>query len=504
MVGNEIQVFSKAARQEESNSTAYCWTSSGIDNFSIREAPEFQDGIGTKIVITLKDDPKKEFLDKDNVTRVIKKYSNYVGFPVMVNGDRANEVEAIWTRKAQDISDEEYDNFYKFVSGSFAPSMLRLHFQTDVPIDMKALIFCPEMHLEKMGMGRMAPGINLYSRKVLLDANSEKLLPQWMRFMKGVVDSEDLPISLSRETMQDSRLMASISKALTSRTIKLFADHAKKQPKEYNEKFYPEFGGFIKEGIVSDYNNQAAIAKLLRFNSSTINRNELTSLDDYISRCPPEQDKIYYLIAQTRKNAEESPYYELFKNQNVEVLFLYNNIDDFVMTNLQTYNGRKLINATSEEASDIDKNKKKDDEKKDDDKGDDDKKDDTNSKELVEWLSTALEGKAKKVSATTRLFGSPALVVPSESAAMRRMVKNLNAQMAEDDDDLEPQHLQINPKHKIFEQIYEMRNKDPALANEYAEGVYQSAVMAAGLSDDPAELVPKIQKLMEKLTAYQN
>merc|ERR1712137_1122264 len=177
----------------------------------------------------------------------------------------------------------------------------------------------------------------------------------------------------------------------------------------------------------------------------------------------------------------ESPYYELFKNQNVEVLFLYNNIDDFVMTNLQTYNGRKLVNATSEEASDIDKNKK-DDEKKGDDKDDDEKKDDTNSKELVDWLSTALEGKAKKVTATTRLFGSPALVVPSESAAMRRMVKNLNAQMAEDDDDLEPQHLQINPKHKIFEQIYDMRNKDPALANEYAEGVYQSAVMAAGLS----------------------
>jgi HSP90 family molecular chaperone len=303
--------------------------------------------------------------------------------------------------------------------------------------------------------------------------------------------------------MQDSRLMANISKALTKRVLKLLKDEAKKNPEEYAEKFYSEFGGFVKEGIVSDYANQPDIAKLLRFSSSAVEADKLISLDEYISRCPPEQKQIYYLLSASRKNAQESPYFEVFKERGIECLFLFNNVDDFVMTNLGTYGGRQLVNAASS-AVDLGENpKSKDDEEKEGKEDDGEKLSEEEVGDLVDWLSTELKGTAQKITTTDRLFGSPAIVLPSESVAMRRMMKNVNHQInGADLDELEPQHLQVNPKHPMIIQMFGMRNKDPSLAREYAEVLYRSAVLAAGLTDDPAEIVPQLHKVMEKLAKY--
>ncbi|CAN0038357.1 unnamed protein product, partial [Discosporangium mesarthrocarpum] len=253
-------------------------------------------------------------------------------------------------KSPSEVEDAKYKEFYQFIAHAFDTPITRIHFRTDAPIELKALFFFPTYHTEKFGMGRMEPGISLYSRKVLIEAKSPDILPEWLRFVKGVVDSEDLPLSLSREKPQDSVLIKKIGGVLTRKILRHLQDLVKKDPEKFKGEFFKEFGPFLKEGICQDYTNQAEIAKLLFFESNKGETGELVSLDEYISRCVPEQKEIYYLCAPNRDLAEASPYYETFRSSGREVLFVYNAIDDFVMTNLGTYGGRALKTA---EADDI-------------------------------------------------------------------------------------------------------------------------------------------------------
>mmetsp|Transcript_17265 Transcript_17265/g.33913 ORF Transcript_17265/g.33913 Transcript_17265/m.33913 type:complete len:704 (-) Transcript_17265:124-2235(-) len=508
MVGKEVEVYSRSSLHGPEE-VGHVWKSKGSDDFSIRPVGQDElEGFGTKIVIHLKEEQKAEYTDSDRVKSIIHKYSNYVGFPVNVNGKQANEISAIWARDKANITEEEYGNFYRFVAGAFDEPMLRLHFKTDAPIDLKALLFVPSFHSEKMGMGRMKHGVSLYSRKVLLEANSDKLLPEWMRFVKGVVDSEDLPISLSRETMQDQRLLVNIKRALTRRVIGLFSSEAKKNPENYNEKIFPEYGNFLKEGAATDFENQREIGKLLRFHSSEVADNKLTSLDEYISRCDVAQDKIYYLTAPSREAALASPYYEVFKDANVEVLFLYNTIDDFVMSTLGQYNERRFVAAESGDVdlSELTKNRKDDAEKKD---APEDKTaaevlpelEKVESEALQDWFKTELDDVLLKVSASTRLRNSPAIVVDHESAALRRMMRMVQQGRDGTDgaNDMPKQQLEINLKHPIVHKINDYRKTDVELARALARQVYDNALIAAGLVEDPRMMLPRLNKLLEEL-----
>jgi len=512
IVGNEVEVFSKSALGSTGSPT-YVWKSTGTDQFTVEEAKS-EDALktsGSKIVIRLKDADKEEYTDPKRIKEVIKQYSNYVGYPIHVNGEKANEVSAIWTRDPSTVEDEEYKAFYRFSSKSFDEPLMRLHFRTDVPIDLKCLIFVPTISMEKLGMERLKPGVSLYSRKVLLEANSERLLPEWLRFVKGVVDSEDLPISLSRETMQDSRLLEKIRHVVVRKIVNMMQAEAQEDEKKYCEKFFRQFGNFIKEGVCRDERNMREIARLLRFSSSRLGDEELTSFDDYISRCEPSQDKIYYLNAPSQRLALQSPYYEVFKEKGIEVLFLYNPIDDFVMNNLGEVNGRKLVSAESGDA-DLDKDVTKKSETENDDKeeGEEDPKDNASASEdlpsqevdaLKSWMETELSESVKKVSVSTRLKNSPAIVVDHESAALRRMMRMVQ-QGRDGTDHLEmiPEaHLQINTKHAIIQRVNDMRKSNPELARSIAQQVLDNALIAAGLVDDPRIMLPRLNKLLETL-----
>ena len=304
----------------------------------------------------------------------------------------------------------------------------------------------------------MEPGVNLYSKKILIENKPKDLLPDWLRFIKGVVDSEDLPLSISREKSQDTFLLKRIKDVLTRKIIKYLDDQSKNNKIEYHE-FYLEYNYFLKEGICHDSNFIELISKLLRFESSftTINStdnnnvsssasktnsneiNELISFDDYISRSNINDKNIYYLIAPNREAALNSPYYETFKKHNKEILFLYNSIDDFVMSNIKTFNGRTLVSA-EDSSINLDSNSidKKNDTEIIDEIKSDDKKDETidnkitqvlsedESKELCDWLTSILgDKKVRQVKITNRLSDSPAIVTDHQSGALRKMMKML-------------------------------------------------------------------------------
>jgi TNF receptor-associated protein 1 len=250
------------------------------------------------------------------------------------------------------VSPDEHKSFFKFIGNNWMDPLYTMHYLADAPIELKVLFYVGESHMEKAGMGRMPPGVHLYSKKVLIERNSKHLLPDWMRFVQGVVDSEDIPLSISRESMQDSSLMQRVKGVLTKRFIKYLDDQAKSEPKVYNKDFWPDFGQFIREGACSDFVHKEAIAKLLRFHTTTTvsdGNNDLTSLEEYVSRSKPSQQNIYYLAAPSVEQSQKSPYMEIFKRNNLEVLILTHPIDEFVMNAVQSFNGRNFKSAESDD-----------------------------------------------------------------------------------------------------------------------------------------------------------
>ena len=249
MVAKSVSVYSRSWNQAE---PGHVWKSDGSGSYTIEEVADLKRG--SKIVIELKDECS-EFSQEWRIKEVLERYSSFVSFPVMLNGNRINTVQALWLRNKADIKEEEYTEFYKFQSHSNEEARLRLHFSADAPLSINALLFVPKENTEKLGIARTEPAVSLYCRKVLIDAKPKDLLPEWLRFLKGVVDSEDLPLNISRETMQDRSLLEKLGRVISRRFLKFLEDEAKNRPEAFNE-FYTEFGVFLKEGTALDFANK--------------------------------------------------------------------------------------------------------------------------------------------------------------------------------------------------------------------------------------------------------
>jgi TNF receptor-associated protein 1 len=483
MVSSKVTVFSRSALP---GSKGYAWTSDGSGSYQISEAEGVN--VGTKIVIEL-NKGAEEFAHKEGVEKIIKKYSNFVGFPIKLNGTMINTIKPLWTFSKKDISEQDHKEFYQFVAHAYDEPMLHLHYHTDSPLNIRALFYVGQTHNEKFGMGRMEPGVNLFCKKVLIQSRAKGLLPDWLRFIKGVVDSEDIPLNLSREHLQDSALIRRISNVLTKRILKWFGDEATKNPQKYKE-FWDEYGNFLREGICTEFAFKEDIAKLLRAESSAMEADKLVSLDEYVDRADPKQEEIFYLCAPNRKVAEASPYYEAFKAKKKEVLFLYTQLDDFVMTNLQEYKKKKLISVESNAAKTA--LKKYDIETEEKDTGEA-KLNKDELKELAQWMKEVLTGRVSSITESDRLVGSPAIIVDHESASMRRMMKYVDPTRAPE---LPKQQLEINGKHPIIKGLASLRKNNPDLATLITEQVFDNALIAAGLLDDARSLLPRINNLL--------
>ena len=481
MVAKRVTVYSRSSAPAEQG---WQWTSEGGGGYELAPADDLPRG--TKITLELKDDAK-EFAQASTAERIIQRYSSFVPFPIELNGKRLNTVQAIWARSKSEIKEEEYNEFYTFVGHDHEPPRYRLHFSADAPLAIQALLFVPQRNFESMGMGRMDSEVNLYCRKVLIQAKAQGLFPDWLRFLKGVVDSEDLPLNISRETMQDTSLMQKLNKVWTSRFLK-FLDEQSAQDAGAYEKFYAEYQRFLKEGVVTDFIHKEALGKLLRFESSSLEKGKLTSLADYVNRMAAEQTEIYCLLAPNRAAAESSPYFEVFRDRKFEVLFLYDPWDEFVMEHLREFAGKPLKLA---EKVELKLGAKPDGALAED-----------AAKSLAQWLKETLGDKVGEVRVSQRLVASPAVVVDADkfmTASMRRMMK---AMKQDADADAPVKHdLEINPAHPILARLDGMRQKDAALAASVAEQLLDNARVAAGVLEDPRTMLNRLNQLLEQVLA---
>jgi TNF receptor-associated protein 1 len=511
MVGRKVEVRSKSAMKPDE--PARLWVSDGSGSYEISDLPDgYRQDRGSSIIIYLKEDDWG-FVEEKKIEGILKKYSNFVNFPIYLNGKIVNTVKALWSQDPKEITHEEYVEFYKYVANTTDEPMETYHFRADAPIDIKALLFIPTSHGEKSGMDRLLPGVSLYSRKILIEAKSPNILPDWLRFIKGVVDSEDLPLSISREKPQDTALVMKLRKTLTRKVITHMSRLALKEKDKYLNEFYKEYSYFLKEGICQDPEAQHHLSKLLRFESSRVQGkdvvgSELVSFDDYISRMRPEQLDIYFLLAPNRKAALNSPYLEAFENADVEVLLMYTSIDEFVMANMQKYENKSLVSA---DKGNIDFNRLK---KKTEDADEEKEKEKKDAKsesiykadreltkeeqlEFCAWFRKTLESKVASISCTNRLTTSPAIVTDTQSIAMRRMMRMMDTGDGKEEvAPLGKQQVQVNPKHPAIVGLHDIIETQPALAKVLAEQIFDNALVAAGLLDDSRTMIPRINDIL--------
>ncbi len=494
MAGHTVRVQTRSWDKSEGHE----WVSDGSGTFTISEMKGLRRG--TKIIVELKDDAS-EYAEKFKVDSIIKQYSSFVSFPVKLDGEVVNTVKAIWTRNKNEITAEEYNDFYKFVGNAATDPMYQLHFSADAPLAINALLFVPTENFEVFGFGRVDPGVSLYCQRILIDQHSENILPEWLRFLKGVVDSEDLPLNISRQALQDNALVAKLRKVITKRFLKHLNEEAKNDPEKY-EKFWSTFGIYLKEGVTSDYEYQKEIGKLLRFESSKSDAGKSISLADYILRMNPDQEEIYYINGPNRAAIEAGPYVEMFTKKDIEIIYTMEPIDDFVLNHLGEFEGKKLVSADRADLSIA-----KDDDVEKDDAGDDDTKKlaDDEVTQLTEWMKKVLEKTVADVIVSKRLVDSPAVIVNPDGYMSSSMERILAANRKEKGVVDMPgmggskKNLEINMKNPLIVQLARLQKKDEKFATEVALQIHDNAMLQAGLLVDQLEMVERNYRILSRV-----
>ena len=487
MAGSTVTVQSRSWDGSEGNE----WKSDGTGSFTITQIPGLRRG--TKIIVELKEDCE-EYAQKFKVESVIKQYSAFVPFPIKLDGEEVNTVQALWTRNRSEIKEEEYTEFYKFIGNAADEPFFKLHFSADAPLAINALLFVPKENFEVMGFGRVTPGVNLYCQRILIDQHSENILPEWLRFLKGVVDSEDLPLNISRQALQDNALVAKLRKVITKRFLKFLDEEAKKDEEKYLE-FWKTFGIYLKEGATSDYEFQKELAKLLRFESSKSEDGTPVSLADYVLRMSPDQEEIYYINGPSRAAIEAGPYTELFRKKDVEIIYTMEPIDDFVMSHVAEFEGKKLVSADRADLSLPDAEKAED-------SSDTDAVtlDDKTSSSLVDWLKDILKEKVADVSISSRLVDLPAMVVNPDGYMTSSMERVMAASRFEKGmmPEISKKNLEINTSSELIGKLAQLKDSDESFAKEVAFQIYDNAMIQAGLTVDPLEMVERNYRILEK------
>ena len=494
MVADSVKVYTRTWQAE---GEGYCWSSDGSGAYEIEQVEG--ERRGTRIVISLKDE-YKDFAKKARIEEIIKKYSAFVQFPVLVGGERLNTIGAIWLKSKSEVSEEEYKEFYKFQAKAFDEPRFWLHFNADAPLEINTVLYAPTENMEGFGFGRMEPGVGLYCRKVLIDSEPKNLLPDWLRFVRGVVDSADLPLNISRESMQDSTLVQKLNKVITKRFLKTLEEKAKKEPEVYND-FWSNFGLFLKEGVTTDFTHRDQLLGLLRYESSYTEEGVNTSLADYLSRAPEGQKEIYYLFGPSRAAIESGPYIEAFKARKIEVLYLYEPIDEFVMNHARAFEEKNFVSADNDEI-DLDAIAPETETDKEE------ALEASQSEALCAFIKEKLGDEVSEVSASERLVGSPAMIVNADkqmTAQMRKMMKAMQQKASGAEmpgmGGEPPVKLQVNPRHPLVKNLAALYGNNGDLAGLISQQLLDNARIAAGLLEDPSQMVHRNYQILEQLSS---
>jgi len=491
MVADKVRVVSRSYQKGEG---AYAWESDGGATYSLE--PAEREARGTDIIIHLKEDAK-EFLSTWRLKDVIRKHSDYVAFPIYVGEDEeaTNKQTAIWRQETKEVTDEQFNDFYKMLTLDWEPPLHRIHMRADVPLQFYALLYIPGNAERNVLSPRKEPGLKLYARKVLIQEYSKDLLPEYLQFVQGVVDSEDLPLNVSRESVQATKVMVNLKKTLTGKVLSELKRLAQKDKDKYFQ-IYAQFGRFIRQGIAVSPGDRADIEPLLYFPSSTsVNEDELFSLDEYVGRMAANQDDIYYILGDDFTGAARSPHLDAFRQRGIEVLYLTDPVDPFMVMGLTDYKGHKLRNVDEADIDLRDIGEAKEDER-------------PAKESLPEDSFTALRQKfvdilgerVRDVRQSKTLTGSPARLISDESSPGRNMFR-IN-RLLDRDYELPVKILELNPRHPLMHNLSQMiaHTPDNPLINAVAEQVFETALLQDGIHPDPAAMAARLTLLMEAAT----
>jgi molecular chaperone HtpG len=486
IVADKVTVLTKRA-----DAPAVRWDSDGEGEYQI-QAGDKPDR-GTEVILHLREEDK-EFLEPATLTRLVRKYSDHLSLPVILKTgeteETVNQAKAFWTRPKSELNDEDYQAFYKHISHDPEGARVWAHNKVEGNIEYTSLLYLPKRAPFDLFEREQKGGVQLYVKRVFIMDKAAELLPPYLRFMRGLVDTADLPLNVSRELLQNNRTVEKIKSALVKRSLDLLEDLAANKPQEYAE-FWQTFGVVLKEGIIEDPAQKERIAKLLRFHSTaaTAESAEVT-LAEYVSRMQADQKAIYYLTADTLAAARNSPHLEGFRARGMEVLLLIDRIDEWVAGHLHEFEGKKLANvasSTADVASAIETPDKAAAE--------------STFKDTTERLSKTLSGKIASAQVSARLTESPAVLVAGEFGVSLRMNRILK-QAGQKNPFATLPILELNPKHPLVERLKD--TADEAGFADLAHVLYDQAMLAEGGElDDPASFVRRVNRLIVEGCAAQ-
>jgi len=498
IIADEVILESRKAGQKE----AFKWQSKGDGEFTLE--PIDKESRGTTITLHLKKD-EDEFLDSWRLKEIIKKYSDHITLPIVMkktdfkdgesiktdDDEVINDASAIWARNKKDIKADikvkEYEEFYKSLTYDMDPPLAYFHNRVEGTQEYTSLFYIPSKAPFDLYDRERNQGVKLYVKRIFIMEANEKLMPQYLRFIKGVIDSSDLPLNVSREILQDSKQVESIKSGSVKKILSSLEDMAKKKPEDY-KKFWTQFGRVIKEGPAEDFSNREKISGLLRFSSTHDSTDEQSvSLQDYIDRMKPEQEAVYFITADSFMAAKNSPHLEIFRKKNIEVLLLGDRVDEWMVSNLTEFKGKKLQSIAK---GDLDLGKLEEAGEKEAKKKVEEK-----AKTLIEKIKASLGDKVKDVKVTHRLTDSPSCLVVGEHDISGNLERILKA-AGQNTPDVKP-ILEINPEHNLVKKL-EGLSADGEF-DEYASVIFDQAILSeGGQLDDPVSFVKKINRLLTK------
>jgi molecular chaperone HtpG len=503
IVADAVTVVTRKAGEEK----AVEWYSKGEGEFTLAEVEKASRG--TDIILHLRDD-EAEFLEEYRLRSIVTKYSDHISIPVEMykqpveesegpDGEKIpaqpgeweaiNRATALWTRDKSEVSDEEYKEFYKHVGHDWEEPLTWAHNKVEGKTEYTSLLYIPKKAPFDLWNRDRQSGLKLYVQRVFIMDDAEQFMPSYLRFVKGLLDSNDLPLNVSREILQDNKITQAIRKGCTSRVLKMLDRMGKNKPEEY-QTFWNEFGKVLKEGPAEDFANKEAIAKLLRFSSThTDDKTENVSLEQYVERMKEGQDKIYYVVADSFEAAKSSPHLEIFRKKGIEVLLMSDRVDEWMMSHLTEFNEKQFASITR---GDLDLGDLDDEETK--------KAQEESEKEvegLVERIKTVLGDKVKEVRFTHRLTDSPACVVADDhdmSSQMQKLMESVGQAIPE----AKP-IFELNPEHQLVKHLNVEQDEDKFA--QWSEVLLDQALLAErGSLKDPAAFVAKLNKLMLDLS----
>uniref|UniRef100_A0A4W6BXM3 Heat shock protein 75 kDa, mitochondrial n=1 Tax=Lates calcarifer TaxID=8187 RepID=A0A4W6BXM3_LATCA len=487
MVADRVDVYSRSA---EHDAPGYKWSSDGSGVFEIAEASGVQQG--TKIVLHLKDDCK-EFSSEDRV----KEHIHYcIAEAKPLHLPHLPEWTEAQHSAGETLCDWQHEEFYRYVAQAYDKPRYTLHYRADAPLNIRSIFYVPDAKPTMFDVSReMGSSVALYSRKVLIQTKAADILPKWLRFLRGVVDSEDIPLNLSRELLQESALIRKLRDVLQQRIIRFLLDQSKKEPEKYN-KFFEDYGLFMREGIVTTQEQDVKedIAKLLRFESSALPAGQQTNLMEYASRMKAGTRNIYYLCAPNRHLAEHSPYYEAMKQKDMEVLFCYEQFDELTLLHLREFDKKKLISVETDIVVDHYKEEKFEDSKPASERLTQEQADD-----LIAWMKNSLGPRVTNIKLTPRLDTHPAMITVLEMGAARHFLRTQQlARTAEERAQILQPTLELNAGHDLIKKLHALKDTNSELAGLLLEQIYDNAMIAAGLNDDPRPMISRLNDLLTK------